>query len=153
MALYSTYVPPDGDAGKAIFLRDGLSLFGLVLPPLFLAWNRLWLALAAYLAFQVVLAALSLSSGSEVAAILAVLPGLFLLVHGQDLRRNQLERKGWRDVGACVADTVEDAELRYFHRTANSDPVSSSVPAPVNSPSTSGGQSRFAQQPLGLFPE
>jgi hypothetical protein len=153
MALYSTYVPPDGDVGKAIFLRDGLSLFGLVLPPLFLAWNRLWLALAAYLAFQIVLAALSLSGGSEVAAILAVLPGFFLLVHGQELRRNQLERKGWRDVGACVADTVEDAELRYFHRNANSDPVMSSVPAPANSPSTSGGQIKFAQQPLGLFPE
>jgi len=153
MALYSTYLPPDGDAGKAIFLRDGLSLFGLVLPPLFLAWNRLWLALAAYLAFQVVLAGLSRSGGSEVAAILAVLPGFFLLVHGQELLRNQLERKGWRDVGACVADTVEDAELRYFHRNANSDLAISSAPVPANSPSTSGGQLKLAQQSLGLFPE
>jgi hypothetical protein len=151
MALYSTYLPPDGDAGKALFLKDGLSLFGLLLPPLFLAWNRLWLALATYLAFEVSLAALAHSGASEVSAMLAVLPGLFLFVHGNELKRNRLERLGWRDVGAHVADNAEEAELRHFHREEGGGPA---APTVTGRPVAAGfGMARSVPRPLGVFPE
>jgi hypothetical protein len=151
MALYSTYLPPDGDAGKALFLRDGLSLFGLVLPPLFLAWNRLWLALAVYVAFEVSLAALAHSGAAEVSAMLAILSGLFLFVHGNELKRNRLERLGWRDLGAQIADSEEEAELRHFHREGNAGPAVLAARGVQNEPSFR--PTRGVPRPLGLFPE
>jgi hypothetical protein len=151
MALYSTYLPPNGDVGKALFLRDGLSPFGLLLPPLFLAWNRLWLALAAWLAYEVSLAALAHSGAGEVSAMLAVLPGLFLLVHGNELKRNRLERLGWRDAGAQIADSEEEAELRHFHGESGTGPAAATGRVRPVAPAF--GIARSVPRPLGVFPE
>lgn len=115
MARYVAMVPPDGRRDRAELVRDGFSLFGLVLPLIWLLVNRLWLAAAAFVDLAMLYSAAAygldlpaLALGCEIAT------AIFIAVEGGNLKVATLEGRGWRQLGAFDAGSVEDAERRFF---------------------------------------
>lgn len=116
MATYVVMEPP-GRSEKVdttAFIRDGFTWLGLLVPPLWLAWNRLWVE--AGLAF-VVMGALSMLGqklGLGVAgSLLSLLVSLYVGLEGQGLRISALRRRGWHQWGVVHAGRIDDADTRY----------------------------------------
>ena len=116
MPSYVVMEPP-GRSEKVdatAFVRDGFTWLGLLVPPLWLAWNRLWIEAA--LAF-IVMGALSMlgqSLGLGLAgSLLSLLVSLYVGLEGQGLRIAALRRRGWHEWGVVQAGQLDDADLRY----------------------------------------
>ena len=155
MATVSVYQPSGGTPDELLLAKEGPSFFALALPPVFLAWNRLWLALAAYLCIEVLFVILARTGSSSLSAVLSFLPGLFLFVHGRELVRNRLERQGWREIAVVSGDTEADAEIRFFNagEAPAAAPENSAIAEIDPKPVAAILPSRPGPRPLGIFPE
>ncbi|OBQ67494.1 DUF2628 domain-containing protein [Mesorhizobium erdmanii] len=116
MAAYVVMEPP-GRSEKvdtSAFIRDGFTWLGFLVPPLWFAWNRLWIEAA--LAF-VVMGALSMAGqnlGLGLAgSLLSLLVSLYVGLEGQGLRIAALRRRGWHEWGVVQAGRLDDADIRY----------------------------------------
>ena len=108
-----------GGAADLLAVKTGFSWWAAVLPPLWLLRHRLWLGLAAYMAFSIVLGlALELGDIADT-AVSAIGLGVSLLIGlmAHDYRRWSLARQGWRMVGVRRAETAEAAELAWYADT------------------------------------
>lgn len=153
MAIYTVHLPESGNPEQARFIREGASFFALILPFIWLIWQRLWLALIAYIAVLGMVSATAILAGEATAGFLSLVPALFLFVEGNQFIRRRLERSGWHFAGVVDASSAIDAEIRYFgqqnqsHRTKPADRqielvTGAAVTAPGSSPSS-----------IGMFPE
>ena len=116
MATYVVMEPP-GRSEKVdatAFIRDGFTWLGLLVPPLWLAWHRLWIE--AGLAF-VVMGALSMAGQNLglglASSLLSTLVSFYIGLEGQGLRIAALRRRGWHEWGAVQAGRLDDADIRY----------------------------------------
>ncbi|MCE9648095.1 MAG: DUF2628 domain-containing protein [Parvibaculum sp.] len=154
MRIYTVHelagAPADGKG--VVFVREGFSAPALVFTVLWLAFERLWLALVFYVAAMIAVAALAYVIGNADATLTLTLALHVLLgVSANDIRRWTLARNGYRDVGVAGGRTLEEAERDFFRRwngpfqAAPASP-SGSVKAPVwpRRPEDHGA--------LGLFP-
>ena len=114
MAIYTVFLPPEGGIEAARFLPDRAPWLALVLPPVFLAWHRLWLALALYCMALLALLLLARLAGSPLLALLALLPPGLVYFAGSDLVRASLIRRGWQEAQTLCAESHDIAELRYY---------------------------------------
>jgi hypothetical protein len=131
MAAYVVMEPPGrGEkADSTVLVHDGFTWLGLLVPPLWFAWHRLWIE--AGIAF-VVMGALSMLAqylGLGLAgSLLSLLVSLYVGLEGQGLRIAALRRRGWREWGVVEAATLDDADIRQaLEAEAPEDEV---VPAP-----------------------
>lgn len=116
MATYVVMEPP-GRSEKVdttAFVRDGFTWLGLLVPPLWLAWHRLWIE--AGLAF-VVMGLLSMA-GQDLglglaSSLLSTLVSFYVGLEGQGLRIAALRRRGWHEWGVVQAGRLDDADIRY----------------------------------------
>lgn len=106
MRAWTVHLPPD--AAEPVLLREGFSVWALLFGPLWLLWHRCWLAALGALVLAVALAFLM----PPLTLALAVLLGL----HGQDLRRWTLARRGWRLAHVVMARDEEAALARLLSR-------------------------------------
>jgi hypothetical protein len=140
----------------------------MVLGPLWLIWQRLWLALLGWLVLVIGLevAVASLRGGRlavfAVGMIIAVLMGL----EASTLQRWTYSRRKWRQLDVVVADDEESAERRFFDRwtSGNGKRWSGYDPSSVDRggppPTRDVPGQRFSEPPpmpqggiIGLFPE
>lgn len=160
MPVYTVHAPASVAASRSasadgvVFVRDGFHGWAFIAGPFWLIVNRLWLALAGYLALNVVLtvvlSGLHASTGSRfaVALLIALLMGL----EAATLKRWTLARRGWRQLDVVVADDEDGAERRFFDRWSAKPqefyqpPVERGGPPPSRSPSSAQGEI------FGLFP-
>jgi hypothetical protein len=173
MPVYTVHAPSAHAADfratdKFVFVRDGFHFWAMALGPLWLIWQRLWLALIGWLVLVIGLevAVASLRGGrlgvTAVGAIIAVLMGL----EASTLQRWAYSRRKWRQLDVVVADDEESAERRFFDRwTVGSgkrwsgyDPLSVDRGGPPPTRDVPG--QRFSEPPpmpqggiIGLFPE
>lgn len=115
MASYVVMLPPRG-AGADVFpefVRDGFSAAAFLVPPLWLAWHRLWVE--ALLALGLLLAVLALAGwlGMGAALWLWLLLALAVGLEGPSLRLAACRRRGWKDGAVIEADGLRDAEIRF----------------------------------------
>ncbi|GLK68622.1 DUF2628 domain-containing protein [Hansschlegelia plantiphila] len=155
MRNWLIYEPPGGalptldGAERFVTLREGFSKLAFIVPLIWLAWRRCWLALGVYVVVEIVLSlavrGLGLSSGA--ALVLAFLPNLAVGLEAAWLRARALERRGFTLVGAMPARTREEAEAVFFQDWVR-QPAPERAPAAQSAPyrPTGGGV-------LGLFPE
>jgi hypothetical protein len=129
-------------AERVVFLREKFSWPALVLGPLWLLWNRLWLGFAFWLAAVALIGAAvaALQLESFVAALALALPSLILAVEATLLRQHHLMASGFREAGVVLAEDIEGAERRFFDRwlvreKAKPPPPSSLPPLPQPAPS------------------
>ena len=125
MAVYVVMEPPGRgrDADASTFVRDGFSWLAFLVPPLWLLWHRLWLEAA--LAVVAIGASAALGEAAEIraaGALLVLLIMLYVGLEGQALRLAALSRRGWRQWGVVVADSLEEADTRYAAEAAAGAP-------------------------------
>lgn len=99
-----------------LFIKDGFSWLGFLVPVLWLAWHRLWLALVGYLVAVAVLAAVGFVAGfpDNLATGLGLLLNLFFGLEGNNFRRRSLARRGFQETADIVAGDKEEAAWRFF---------------------------------------
>lgn len=122
MASYRVFehphaLPEKRLAGENVrFVRDGFSFPAVVFPFIWLLWQRLWIALAAF----VLLAAVFILLADKISPLLVVflngLVGLYLGFEGTNLKATTLKNAGWQETNIVIASDEEEAELRYFSK-------------------------------------
>ncbi len=102
--------------------------WALVFPPFWLAYHRLWFALATYGLVAVLLFSLLATQLAWGAFLLMGLPGLYLLFEGNQLRREKLKANGFELVDVVYAPNEEFALERFLENwkptVENSNPAS-----------------------------
>jgi Protein of unknown function (DUF2628) len=166
MPVYTVHAPVDAGveaqhaADRFVFVRDGFHFWAFLLGPLWLAWNRLWLALIGYIlmiaAVEVALSQLRVGAGARFALMLLI--ALLMGLEAASLRRWTLSRRRWRQLDVVVADAEDAAERRFFDRwTSGGD--RSAVDRGAPPPTRDVPNQPFARPPsshgdiVGLFPQ
>jgi hypothetical protein len=161
MAVYTVHQPPlrNGetapDPDRFVLVRDGFYFWAFVFGPVWMAWRRLWLVLALYLAFMIaVVTALQIMDASRgMQAVVMVGIAILVGLEAGTLRRWTLGLRGWRNVGVVIGDNIETAERRFFSQWYDSD--GQIMRAEVKKPQAGGLRlSRDnSSDVIGLFPE
>jgi hypothetical protein len=158
MAVYTVHEPPPrrrqerrGPEHFAL-VRDGFHFWAFLVPPLWMLWRRLWLALLGFVALTAAVQYALHAFGAPdrvrfwTQFLLAVLVGL----EAGTLRRWTLRRRGWREAGIVSGDRLETAERRFFAAWTQQAQSAPAVPPSVAS------SARYAPPPqseiVGLFP-
>jgi hypothetical protein len=158
MAVYTVHEPPAragiGSAPEPerfVFVRDGFSLWALLLGPLWMLRHRMWLVLLGYMVVVAALAGVLHLHGTPAAGtVVWALLALFIGFEAGTLRRFGLARRGYRNIGLVVGDDLELAERRFFDSwVGKAEPGAGAAPALASSPRAP----HHASDVLGLFPE
>lgn len=156
MKLFTAH-EPDGQrfrdekaAEKIVFVKDGLCWPALFIPLIWLLWHRLWMGLVIYaLAVGALVGVIYFGNlPAQTQNLLLVLPNVWLLLEGNDLRRRKLARKGYGQTASVMGRSREEAEQRFFAAWVRAS-ATYSAPRP--------GMSFTPAQPadqaiLGVFP-
>ena len=160
MASFVVMEPPGepGASDRATFVRDGFHVFAFLLPVVWFAVHRAWLAALA--ALVVGIAAPSAAGyfgfpGSGAALVLVA--SLWFGLEAGNLRVKAMSRRGWREAGVVEAERVAEAEIRYLADVPEPvavAPVAGGVPLmPVApAPHAAPGTMPVAAQPWGTAP-
>ncbi|MER9753179.1 DUF2628 domain-containing protein [Mesorhizobium sp. M0166] len=148
MAIYVVMEPPGrSESVDTTFVRDGFAWLGFLLPPLWLAWHRLWVEAALAFVAMGLLSILGERVGLETTgSLLSLLVMLFVGLEGQGLRIAALRRRGWHEWGVIEADRLDDADIRYVVE-ADAD---SNAQAPAQRIVPDAAHARPAQMGLAL---
>jgi Protein of unknown function (DUF2628) len=122
MNVYTVHEPPNPPADrieraeKLEFVRDGFTWLAAMIPPLWMALNRLWIALLAYLltvaAAGIVLGAAGVNQSMISLVILAA--HIVIGFEADNIRRWTLEHRGWDEVGTVTGRNRDECERRFF---------------------------------------
>lgn len=118
MASHLVMMPPGGSPEQrleqAVFVKDGFSWPGFLVPPLWLLWHRLWLEAILALLAMAAFSGFGEAFGMPVAgSALGLLVSLYVGLEGQAMRMAAMRRRGWLDWGVVEADRRDAVELRY----------------------------------------
>jgi len=147
-------------AEQLAFVKEGFSWPALLVPGLWLLFQRLWLELVLFVVLFVVLGWLLGQSDQGKALFSWVSLGIVVLfaAEANDLRRAALERRGWREVGVAIGQSREAAEFSFFRswlpeqeRSSRDRPLAPDAPRQTEMPPRNpGGES---EEVIGLFPQ
>jgi hypothetical protein len=105
--LYTVHIQ---DGSEPRFIDDAFSVMALIVPPIWAAWNGLWITLGVVLVLSVSAALINPLAASPVNFGL----GLILALEGGAIARWELRFLGWREAGVVEAATEEGAEERFL---------------------------------------
>lgn len=122
MATFTVHIPA-GRAGEApsadkiVFLRDGFSWWAFLFGPLWLAWNRAFLAAGGWFALLAIVgvAGVKLGVGKGALSLVSLALGVVLGFEGSRLVAWTLRRRGYDEAGVVTGDSLEEAEEIFFH--------------------------------------
>ena len=155
MTRYVVFEPSSHDdvrpSDRAVFLRDGMTKWAVILPWLWLWRHRLVLAGFVALALDLGLSWAAERAGLGLAGIvLPLLVGLYVALEGPNLRAARYRRQGFEEVAAVdAADEDEAAILYYAGDVTNISSAVPTVPVPNLGPGTL--TRRLAERRTGLF--
>jgi hypothetical protein len=123
MPVYTVHAPVTSGADAAAadrfaFVRDGFHFWAALLGLVWLAWHRLWLALAGWTVLIVAIGfgMMKLGVGGGTMLLVEILLALLLGFEAASLERWTLSRRNWRQLDVVVAEDEEAAERRFFDR-------------------------------------
>lgn len=118
MSIYVIYICPDGGPQRAVLVKEGFSATAAVLTILWALWHRMWIVAAIiffiYICATFVILAEVPWFRSEAAAVINAAVGLLLGIEASTLRGWSLKWAGYVEVGLVKADSLDEAELKYF---------------------------------------
>jgi hypothetical protein len=116
MAAYVVMERPEAGRDGAVFVRDGFTVIGFLLPFFWLLWQRLWIEGALAIGAALLLAAVEGAGAffAVAAPVVSILVSIYVGLEGSALRIAALRRRGYVDRGVIEADSIGDAEIRYF---------------------------------------
>ena len=148
MGIYTVHIKGSSDEPsayeRAVFVREGFGWWAFIFGPLWLLWNRAWLALLIWTCLQFGLALLVQNQILHVGAqsLLELILALALGFEAATLRRYVLRRRGFRMIDVVQERRLADAERRFFAR----------VEMPHHTPSSHHGMAPGTPGLVGLFP-
>ena len=137
MASYVVMEPAGTKAGDAaLFVKDALRPLALILPVVWLLWNRLWFEAAmVFLASLVLIGGAQWFGQPDLGSFAALLIGIYVALEGSALKIAALARRGYAAATVVEASSLVEAEDRYYF---GRDLVAGAPPAaparPVASP-------------------
>jgi hypothetical protein len=150
MTVFTVHLPSDGgdrlaEAEQAVFVPEAFSWWAMILGPLWLAANRAWFGLVAWLVIVVgvTFAIDRLQPSSDLPAYVVFAIAMFLGFEGRQLKRISLKHRGYRLADVVADRSRADAERTFFARWL--DTPGNELPGAA--PPPAGGDV------LGLFPE
>lgn len=122
MISFTVHEPPEQAADKferaeqVVMVRDGFSFWAAIATPFWMIAHRLWLPLAAYVGLLVALELVALAVGFELEAVGWIMLAVHVLVGFENdaIRRYDLKRRGYSEIGSVSGRTVEVCERRFF---------------------------------------
>jgi hypothetical protein len=98
------------------FVKEGFTIWGFLFGPVWLLYNRLWLA---FIVTVVVMAGLyagfdEFGLKNQAPAIVDILVSLIIGFEGNDILRWTLQRKGYALLGSVVGRSRLECERRFF---------------------------------------
>lgn len=121
MAVFTVHIPPSvaGEAPpaeKIMFLREGFSWSAAMLGPLWLLWNRAFLATLGWAALLalVVFAGAKLGFDDEAITLVNFALALALGFEGERLLAWTLARRGYHECAVVVGESLDEAEEVFF---------------------------------------
>jgi hypothetical protein len=166
VTVYSVYQPPAKApevltrAEALAFVKEGFSWPALLVPGLWLLYQRMWLEFVLFVVLFVVLGWLLGQSDQGQALFGWISLGIVVLfaAEANNLRRAALERRGWREVGVAIGQSREAAEFAFFRswlpeqeRSSRDRPVAPEAPRRTEVPS--GKPDSESEEVIGLFPQ
>lgn len=160
MAVYMVLEPPPrageahSDPERFRFHRDRFSILAFAATPLWLIWNRLWLALLVY---AIALGAVesvfwATQASGTVRFAVGLLIALFLGLEAGSIWRWTHLRRGWRDHGIVIASNLQAAEHRFFDAWTARPADNFDRPTKIRPAAAAGRQSGYGDDVVGLFP-
>lgn len=103
-------------AEQIVFVREGFTWLGLLLPLPWLLVNRLWLEFLAAVALIALFSFIAVSVGLNEASagLLSLLVNVIAGFEGNNLKRWKLERLGYVFLATVVGRDFEEVERRFF---------------------------------------
>ena len=92
---------------------EGVAKWALIAPPFWLAYHRLWGTLAVYTLVVAGFLTLAATPFATIGIVLAFMPGLYLWLEGNQLRRARLAMEGFDTVAVIEAPDEEFAVRRF----------------------------------------
>ncbi|MDZ4381045.1 MAG: DUF2628 domain-containing protein [Parvibaculum sp.] len=161
MRIYTVHELPGAplDGAGLVLVKEGFSFPAFLLSWVWLAFNRLWIALALWIGLTAVVSFLAERLlGVEAAAVCSLALQLLLGFEGNDIRRWTLARKGYREIGISGGSSLEEAERRFFEKWDR--PLDVAPVAPLTAPvwprrdAVAAAPANTAMHEVfGLFPE
>jgi hypothetical protein len=116
MASYVVMEPASDRRGEAaVFIRDAFAPVAVILPFVWLLWNRLWFEAALTLFATLILTGAAAWSGlPQFVGIGSILLGLYVALEGGALKIAAARRRGFEDGAVVNAGSITEAEERYY---------------------------------------
>ena len=116
MTVYSVHSRASDPPDKAVFVPEGFSFGAMVFGVLWALWHRMWLAAAVLFFIPVAISAAAqvFGQGEALAALASLAVNLIFGFEARALWAHSLVFRGLAEVGLVKADTLDEAELRYF---------------------------------------
>ena len=155
MTRYVVFEPSSHDdvrpSDRAVFLRDGMTKWAVVLPWLWLWRHRLVLVGFAALALDIGLSWAAERAGLGLAGIvLPLLLGLYVALEGPSLRAARYRRRGFKEV--AIVDAADEDEAAILYYAGETMEVVPAVSRPPASPLGPGALTRrLPERRAGLF--
>lgn len=132
MAQFVVLEPVDSqNAEKAVFVRDGFHVLSLILPVVWLLFQRLWFEAAVVFGVTILLGlGGSLLGISNAVPLLTLLVSVFVALEGANWKIAKLRRQGFAERAVIDAANLEEAEIRYFHNREEPLGLGPTVAAP-----------------------
>jgi len=155
--IYLLYLRPgssslseeEGKFDQLAAIPEALAKWAIIVPPVWLAWHRLWWSLLVYLVIAAIVLVFLSTPFALAALYLGGIPGLYLLLEGNNLRGKRLERMGYDLVDVVDAPDEQAAVERFLERRPEEEP-SRTVPQMPALSSDRPGADNLA---FGMFPE
>jgi Protein of unknown function (DUF2628) len=164
VTLYSVYEPPgeardpEERAEALVFVKEGFSWPALLVPGLWLLYQRMWLELVLFVALFAVLGWVfdPSDAGQTLFGCLSVALIVLFAFEANDLRGAALERQGYTQVGTAIGDGRDAAELAFLQSWLPRQEKVRGRQAPPERPGNAGipapKASGEAEGVIGLFP-
>ncbi len=157
--IYTLHIKPsstvpgdqDGRYDALVAIPEALAKWAILAPPIWLARHRLWWELAVYCVLTGIIFSALATAYAPAALFLGGIPGIYLMLEGNQLRRAQLERNGYELVDVVEASSEDVAVARYLN--AVPEEAGHGLADTVTMPRLSTRKNAPDDLAFGLFPE
>lgn len=149
----------DAAARRVVFVKEGFCWPALLIAPVWLIYNRMWLVLLGFLGASVAVAGLEqwLEPSASMSTLVEFALLLLFALEANNLRRWKLRRRGYRMRTVVAGADREGCEAKFFALWLDEAPGQASLvpypgtgPAPPPAPR---GAPRAPSGVIGMFPE
>jgi Protein of unknown function (DUF2628) len=158
MVIYTVHEPQrpgqsiEARADSIVFVKEGFTIWGFLFGPLWLLYNRLWLAFILALVLMAALAGVLVELGlrNQAPGIVDILVSLIIGFEGNDILRWGLGRKGYALIASVAGRNRLECERRFFDAWLPHAGKGSAAGTPVLDLKSRDWQT---SHPIGTWPE